>query len=74
LVCQTIELEGQLLDQVTIYVLIGKVGSTAPVRYFIARNRDVAGEVSTPANWKDTGFMALKSVTRFEDRWDLLSE
>jgi hypothetical protein len=66
--------EGELLDQVTIYVLIGKVGSTAPVRYFIARNRDLAGEVSTPGNWKDNAFMSLKSVTHFEDRWEVLLE
>jgi hypothetical protein len=66
--------EGELLDQITIYVLIGREDATARVRYFIARNRDLAGEVSTPANWKDNAFMMLKSLTSFEDRWDTLSE
>jgi hypothetical protein len=66
--------ENELLDQVTIYVLIGKENGNVPVRYFIARNRDLADQVSTPANWKDTGFMELRSLTSFEDQWHVLSE
>src|SRR3981189_2554145 len=33
--------EGELIDQVTVYVMIGKEDGNAPVRYFIARNRDI---------------------------------
>jgi hypothetical protein len=66
--------EGELLNQVTIYVLIGREDATARVRYFIARNGDLAGELSTPANWKDNAFMMLRSLISFEDRWDLLFE
>jgi hypothetical protein len=66
--------EGDLLDQVTIYVLIGKEDGNTPVRYFIAGNRDLVGQVSTPANWKDNGFMELRSLTSFEDQWHVLSE
>jgi hypothetical protein len=66
--------EGDLLDQVTVYVMIGKEDGNAPVRYFIARNRDIAGEISIPSNWKDNGFMMLKSLRAFEDRWSALSE
>jgi hypothetical protein len=48
----------------TIYVLIGKEDANEPVRYFIVRNRDVAGEVSVPSTWKtnDSAFMMLKSL------------
>ena len=65
--------EGDLLDQVTVYVMIGKEDGNAPVRYFIARNRDIAGEISIPSNWKDNGFMTLKSLRAFEDRWSALA-
>ena len=65
--------EGKLLDQVTIYVLIGKEDGNTPVRYFIARNRDLVGQISTPANWNDNGFMSLRSLTSFENRWEVLS-
>jgi hypothetical protein len=66
--------EGELIDQVTVYVMIGKEDGNAPVRYFIARNRDIAGEISIPSNWKDNGFMMLKSLRAFEGRWSALSE
>ena len=68
--------EGELIDQITIYVLLGKADrrNPKPVRYFVARNRDLVSEVSTPANWEKThtGFMALKSIERYENNWDLL--
>lgn len=62
----------ELADQLTVYVLLGKPDSKKPVRYFIARNRDLAREVSTPANWKSNAFMMLKSIAEYEGRWDLL--
>jgi hypothetical protein len=70
--------EGELIDQITIYVLLGKADrkNPKPVRYFVTRNRDLVSEV-TGANWKKpektgTRFMALKSIERYENNWDLL--
>lgn len=69
---------GALAEQITIYVWLGKEDAKAPVRYFIARNSDLATEVSVPANWEQppytNGFMMLKSVQQFENRWDILSD
>jgi hypothetical protein len=68
--------EGDFLDQVTIYVLIGTEDSRKPIRYFITRNRDVAEEVSIPSTWQDkpSAFMMLKSLEEFENRWSILAE
>ena len=67
--------EGAALDQVTIYVLIGKEAAAQPVRYFIARNRELADQVHRP-KWRqgqhDTAFMALKAVEQFEGRWEIV--
>ncbi|TPJ44453.1 hypothetical protein [Mesorhizobium sp. B2-7-1] len=65
---------GELIDQVTVYVLIGKASSSKPVRYFIARNRDLAANVQAPAGWRDNAFMPLRAVQGYEDRWDILVE
>ena len=65
---------GALLDQVTIYVLLGKENAKKPVRFFITRNRNLAGDVHTPASYRDHGFMSLKAVAAYEDRWDILNE
>ncbi len=64
--------QGDLLDQVTIYVLLGKEDGRNPVRYFVVRNRDVTKKVSKPPNWKENAFMMLKSITQYENRWDIL--
>jgi hypothetical protein len=63
---------GDLLDQVTIYVLIGKSKIKPPVRYFIIRNRDVADHVHTPSGWRNHGFVNMKAVISHEDRWEIL--
>jgi hypothetical protein len=60
------------LDQVTVYVLLGKEDCRKPVRYFIAKNRDLASFVSSPPNWKSNAFMFLKSLESHEGRWDIL--
>ena len=67
--------QGDLLDQTTIYVLLGKETASDPVRYFIVRNKEVAAEVSVPPNWKanDNAFMMLKSVLAFEGQWNALN-
>jgi hypothetical protein len=56
---------------VTIYVLLGREDGRNPVRYFIAKNCDLTDQVSSPPNWKENAFMMLKSVERYEGRWDL---
>jgi hypothetical protein len=55
---------------VIIYVLIGKEDSVKPVRYFITISKELVDEVHYPAGWKEHGFMSLKSVQRFEDKWE----
>ncbi len=69
---KTASFEGELLGQVTIYVLIGKEDARKPVRYFITKNRDVAAHVSNPPKWKFNGFMMMKSIEKHEDCWDIL--
>lgn len=64
--------EGDCLDQVTIYVLLGKEDGRKQVRYFIARNHELAPYVSKPPKWKDNAFMLLKSLEQYENRWDIL--
>jgi hypothetical protein len=66
----------ELRDQVTVYVIIGKEDCRSPVRYFIARNGDVAKHVHIPNSPKFTanGFMQLPAVKEFEGRWELLDK
>ncbi|WP_049820006.1 hypothetical protein [Bradyrhizobium japonicum] len=63
---------GDMLSQLTIYVLLGKEDAQQPVRYFIVRNAAVAGQMSTPKNWDTAAFMSLKTIAPFEGRWDVL--
>ncbi len=64
--------EGDELDQVSIYVLLGAEDAKKPVRFFIARNRDLAKSVSPVSTWQQSAFMSLKSIVSYEDCWDLL--
>lgn len=66
------QFEGDMLSQITIYVLLGNEDAQQPVRYFIARNSAVAGQMSTPKNWDTAAFMSLKALIPFEGRWDIL--
>lgn len=71
------DFESTTLDQVTIYVVIGKEDSKKPIRYFIAQNRDLKCEVAMPATWGNKGasaFMNLRSVLKFENNWDALGK
>jgi|HubBroStandDraft_4_1064222.scaffolds.fasta_scaffold248353_2 hypothetical protein len=68
----TVDFEGELLDRVTIYVLVGPEHGRKPVRFFIARNRDLAGGIHHPVGWKKHGFMNIKALERHENRWDAL--
>ncbi len=65
--------EGELLlDQFTVYVLLGPEKSTHPVRFFIARNQDVAHKPHYPPKWSQHGFMNLKAIAEYEDQWEAL--
>lgn len=67
------DFEGALLDQITIYVLIGDNKAAVPVRYFLARNRELVGSLHRPSGWTGSAFMPLKAVTPHEGRWELLN-
>jgi hypothetical protein len=66
------QFKDDMLDMVTIYVLIGAESGEHPVQYFIAKNRDLAIHADAPATWKDYGFMSLKAVTPYENKWENL--
>jgi hypothetical protein len=61
--------EDEFLERSTIYVLLGKADSEAPVRYFIAKNSDIVGTIHRPSGWDANGFVNLKSVKAFEGQW-----
>ena len=61
---------GECLNRITVYVLLGREESKKPVRFFIARNRELAGRVHRITGWKKNGFMSMKAVEPYEDRWD----
>jgi hypothetical protein len=63
---------GERRDQVTIYVLLGAQDGAKSVRYFIAKNRELAKHVHSPSDWKQYGFMSMRAVEKYEDQWDSL--
>jgi hypothetical protein len=65
---------GDLLNQVTIYVLLGPEERQNPPRYFIAKNIDVAAHAHYPQGWEKNGFLNLKAVEHYEDAWSTLDE
>lgn len=58
--------------QTTIYVLLGATDSKKPVRYFIAKNIDLAQHVHKPVGWRSSAFMPLRALLQFEDNWPAL--
>jgi hypothetical protein len=54
--------EGDAAEQITVYVLIGRETASDPVRYFIARNRDLAKYVHVPPGWKDGAFIKMTAI------------
>jgi hypothetical protein len=64
--------EGKYRDQVTVYVLLGSADCKKPVRFFIAKNRDVAKHVHRPSGWGKNGFMPIKAIGQYENQWDAL--
>ena len=61
-----------LRDAVTIFVLLGDDTARKPIRYFIARNHEIAAYVHCPSKWKKNGFMPFSAIKEYEDRWDIL--
>lgn len=66
--------QSHLKDQFTVYVLLGPEKATNPVRFFLAKNRDLAENVHYPPNWADHGFVNLKAIDKYEDQWDALRQ
>jgi len=67
--------EGDAAGQVTVYVLVGPENPSSPVRYFIARNRDVAKDVHIPAGWTSGAFLKMKAIEDYEVKetgWDAI--
>lgn len=67
------DFKGQRLRRATVYVLLGR-NSKKPVRFFIAKNSNLKKHFKKPHQWKHHGFMSLKSVEPYENRWDTLSK
>ena len=66
---KTANFKGNRLDQITVYVLLGPQDGNKPVRFFIAKNRDLKEHVHRPWHWKKNAFMPMKAVKRYENRW-----
>jgi hypothetical protein len=67
------DFEGSALNRVTVYVLIGPERSTKPIRYFIAKNGDLAKHIQRPSGWARHGFMNIKALEKYEGQWDLVT-
>jgi hypothetical protein len=64
--------KGKNRRQVTVYVLLGSLECKKAVRYFIAKNQDVAKRIHVPKGWKKHAFMPMTAVEQFENRWKTL--
>jgi hypothetical protein len=62
--------EGDLRDQVTIYVLLGKENGQKRVRYFMAKNHELSDHVHKPPKWTNNAFVSLTALEKYENRWD----
>ena len=52
------------------YVLLAREDGRKPVRFFIAENEDLAQRVDR--RWEPQGFMPMRAVDQYEDRWEAL--
>ena len=66
----TRDFKDEQLDRVTVYVLLGREDSKVIARFFIAKNRALARHIHCPSGWKEHGFMPMKAVEPYENRWD----
>jgi hypothetical protein len=62
---------GDLSDAVTVCVLLGS--DAHYVRFFLARNRDLATHIRRRPGWKDYGFIDLEEVQAHENNWSMLT-
>ena len=63
---------GAVLDQVTVYVLLGVERSVKSARFFVVKNSDLAAQFRQPSDWKAFGFIDAKTVEKYENNWDIL--
>jgi hypothetical protein len=64
--------EGDMRNEITIYVLLGAKTNESPARFFIAKNGDVAAHAIYPKGWPKNGFMPFKALEQYEGAWGLL--
>jgi hypothetical protein len=64
--------KGKSRNQTTVYVLLGSLDCKKPVRYFIAKNRDVKKHIHKPSGWQKNGFMPMKAIQPYENKWNTL--
>jgi len=43
------------------------------MRYFIARNSEVAEQVHYPNGWNESGFKPFKAIEEYENRWKVFA-
>ena len=53
---------GSLVDQVTVYVLLGVQRSVKSARFFVVKNSNLAAQLRQPPTWKAFGFIDAKTV------------
>jgi hypothetical protein len=63
------DFKGERLKRITVYVLLGREHSKKPVRFFIAKNSNLKKHFKKPHLWKHHGFMAMKVIAPYEDKW-----
>lgn len=68
----TRDFKDEQINGVTVYVLLGPENGKKAARFFIARNRALADHIHCPSGWKEHGFMPMKAVEPYENRWDAL--
>lgn len=66
------QFDGDNLDRVTVYVLLGSEECKNPVRYFITKNGQIAQQAYYPNGWPQNGFMDKKTLEPFENKWEAL--
>jgi hypothetical protein len=64
--------EEDMINEITIYVLLGAEENGKPARFFMARNSEVAADPHYPDGWAKSGFLRFRAVEQFENRWTLL--
>jgi hypothetical protein len=60
-----------LSDAVTACILLGS--DAHHVRFFLARNRDLATHIRRRPGWKDYGCIDLEEIQAYENNWSMLT-